>query len=129
MKKKAIISIIVKPSNKRIKYKSIRQCRISPFNKITEALSYRKEMKVTHIHEYRNEDQFSVCPRCDKVIEREYTNFCVNCGQKLNWDVHAVVIIRTYKNEGFPLRQHSHDPHSISYLDIPDVIPQFVEFR
>ena len=38
----------------------------------------------------------SVCPRCHKAIEREYTNYCTSCGQKLLWqDIDDIKI--TYK--------------------------------
>ena len=36
------------------------------------------------------------CPRCHKAIEREYTNHCSSCGQKLLWqDIDNIKI--TYK--------------------------------
>ena len=39
---------------------------------------------------------FSVCPRCHKAIDREYTNYCSACGQKLLWqDIDNIKI--TYK--------------------------------
>ena len=37
---------------------------------------------------------FSVCPRCHKAIEREYTNHCSSCGQKLLWqDIDNIKIV------------------------------------
>lgn len=29
---------------------------------------------------------FSICPRCDRTLPREYVAFCDRCGQKLKWN-------------------------------------------
>lgn len=30
--------------------------------------------------------RYSLCPNCSVPLEREYINFCSNCGQMLSWD-------------------------------------------
>lgn len=40
---------------------------------------------VTTVRIYRDENVFSVCPRCDVCIEPEYQGYCHQCGQYLDW--------------------------------------------
>ena len=46
---------------------------------LSEELLYRHPMSVVEIH------SFPRCPRCEKTMEREYTDFCSRCGQMLDW--------------------------------------------
>lgn len=48
-------------------------------------LSYRLAQPVTKIRQYPSGDAYSLCPRCDSCIDREYTQFCCRCGQRLGW--------------------------------------------
>lgn len=44
-------------------------------------------MEVTTLRIYRvHYSEYSICPRCEIPIEREYVNYCSNCGQKLSWE-------------------------------------------
>lgn len=47
--------------------------------------TYRLPKTVTAVRIYRDENIFSVCPRCDVCIEREYQRYCHRCGQYLDW--------------------------------------------
>ena len=47
--------------------------------------TYRLPRTVTAVRIYRDENIFSVCPRCDVCIEREYQGYCHQCGQCLDW--------------------------------------------
>lgn len=47
--------------------------------------TYRLPKTVTTVRIYRDENIFSVCPRCDVCIEREYQGYCHRCGQHLDW--------------------------------------------
>ena len=47
--------------------------------------TYRLPKTVTAVRIYRDENIFSVCPRCDVCIEREYQGYCHRCGQYLDW--------------------------------------------
>ena len=47
--------------------------------------TYRLPRTVTTVRIYRDENIFSVCPRCDVCIEREYQGYCHQCGQYLDW--------------------------------------------
>lgn len=47
--------------------------------------TYRLPKTVTTVRIYRDESMFSVCPRCDVCIEREYQGYCHRCGQCLDW--------------------------------------------
>ena len=47
--------------------------------------TYRLSRTVTAVRIYRDENIFSVCPRCDACIEREYQGYCHRCGQYLDW--------------------------------------------
>ena len=47
--------------------------------------TYRLPKTVSAVRIYRDENIFSVCPRCDVCIEREYQGYCHRCGQHLDW--------------------------------------------
>ena len=47
--------------------------------------TYHLPKTVTAVRIYRNKNIFSVCPRCDVCIEREYQGYCHRCGQYLDW--------------------------------------------
>ena len=49
------------------------------------APTYRLPRTVTAVRIYRDENIFSVCPRCDVCIEREYQRYYHRCGQYLDW--------------------------------------------
>ena len=60
---------------------------ISVLSFFCNAISYRIAQPVTQQVYYPSMDScFSICPRCDIAIEREYMQFCDRCGQKLNWE-------------------------------------------
>ena len=48
-------------------------------------VSFRTAMPVTHIRKYSSGDCYSVCPRCDMSLEREYMAYCDRCGQCVSW--------------------------------------------
>ena len=44
-------------------------------------------MEVTTLRIYRvHYSEYSTCPRCELPIEREFVNYCSNCGQRLSWE-------------------------------------------
>ena len=44
-------------------------------------------MEVTTLRIYRvHYSEYSICPRCEIPIEREFVNYCSNCGQRLSWE-------------------------------------------
>ena len=46
-------------------------------------------MEVTTLRIYRvHYSEYSICPRCKIPMEREFVNFCSNCGQKLSWELY-----------------------------------------
>ena len=47
--------------------------------------TYRLPRTVTTVRIYRDENIFSVRPRCDVCIAREYQGYCHRCGQYLDW--------------------------------------------
>lgn len=60
--------------------------------------SFQLPMRVTHFRQRYDSGKttsYPVCPRCGKVIDREYQCFCVCCGQALDWSAlkHAKVLI------------------------------------
>ena len=58
--------------------------------------SYRLPMSVAAVRCYshcRNNPTFSLCPRCDCTMEREYQSFCDSCGQALGWEQFSKAII------------------------------------
>lgn len=67
------------------------------YNEKRGKCKYRMPMKIEQaIYISKANLMFSVCPRCHKAIEREYTNHCSSCGQKLLWqDIDNIKI--TYK--------------------------------
>ena len=64
---------------------------------IEEKLSYREPMKIKEIVWYQNGNEYALCPKCNKCIEREYMEFCVNCGQKINWRRFTKATVRKEK--------------------------------
>lgn len=45
-------------------------------------------MEVTMLRIYRvHYSEYSICPRCEIPLEREFVNYCCNCGQRLSWEV------------------------------------------
>lgn len=60
------------------------------FTTSKEELAFRMAAQVVHYRIYPlfNGDftTFPVCPNCSGSVEREYQNFCSECGQKLFWD-------------------------------------------
>lgn len=63
-------------------------------------------MEVTMLRIYRvHYSEYSICPRCEIPIEREFVNYCSNCGQKLSWESYLKGDIETeycpplYQNE------------------------------
>lgn len=47
--------------------------------------TYRLPRTATAVRIYRDENLFSVCPRCDVCIVREYQGYCHRCRQCLDW--------------------------------------------
>lgn len=47
--------------------------------------TYRLPRTVTTVRIYKNQNCYSVCPRCKEVIEYEYQSYCGSCGQHLDW--------------------------------------------
>lgn len=54
--------------------------------------TYRLPKTVTAVRIYRDENIFSVCPRCDVCIEREYQGYCHRCGQCIEQHPYIVKI-------------------------------------
>lgn len=52
---------------------------------IFNAVSYRIPLPVIEILLLPSGDSYSVCPRCDNLLEREYMGYCNCCGQCLAW--------------------------------------------
>lgn len=51
---------------------------------VLNAVSYRVPIPVVQIRLCRD-DGYPVCPRCNNSFDREYTQFCDRCGQRLSW--------------------------------------------
>ena len=51
------------------------------------ALSYRIPLPVTEVVVFRSGNGYSVCPRCDSLLDREYMSYCNCCGQCLAWEL------------------------------------------
>ena len=49
-------------------------------------LSFRNSLRVTEYIVIKGHDLYPLCPRCQISLEREYMQFCNNCGQKLSWN-------------------------------------------
>ena len=45
-------------------------------------LQFRKPLLVTEHY-----GDYCLCPRCDATIERDYTIYCVVCGQRFKWNM------------------------------------------
>ena len=52
---------------------------------LEDALSYRLPMAVSEIRVFYKHDGYPVCPRCRRILDREYMYFCDRCGQNLMW--------------------------------------------
>ena len=48
-------------------------------------LEYRKKKRVTTIVDFGCNGCYAVCPMCNRLLDREYMNFCDCCGQNLSW--------------------------------------------
>ncbi len=58
-------------------------------------VSYRLPMRVKEAVYYsKAKTRYPVCPSCQISFEREYINFCDNCGQCLNWEDYDRALIR-----------------------------------
>ena len=54
---------------------------------IQHELTFRIPLPVTEfVYFPHNRTLFPRCPRCNITLEREYMQFCTNCGQLLSWD-------------------------------------------
>lgn len=65
-----------------------------PKPSIFNAVSYRIPLPVVAVVVFHSGDGYSVCPRCDSLLEREYMSYCNCCGQHLAWELfdHAKVV-------------------------------------
>ena len=46
-------------------------------------------LEVTILRIYRvHNSEYSICPRCETPLEREFVNYCSNCGQRLSWEAY-----------------------------------------
>ena len=52
---------------------------------ISQMLKYRTSMSVTSYKIYLNYNCYAICPRCNSSLDREFMDYCNNCGQKLSW--------------------------------------------
>ena len=53
-------------------------------------------MEVTTLRIYRvHYSEYSICPWCKIPMEREFINFCSNCGQRLSWELYLQGDIET----------------------------------
>lgn len=52
---------------------------------LISAVQYRIPMPVLQVLILTNGDSYSICPRCDLLLDREYMHFCDRCGQRLSW--------------------------------------------
>lgn len=73
-------------------------------------------MEVTTLRIYRvHYSEYSLCPRCEIPIEREFVNYCSNCGQKLSWETYLNGNIEIeycpplYQNEGIIAEESSRE--------------------
>ena len=51
------------------------------------AVSYRIPLPVTEVVLFRSGDSYTVCPRCDSLLDGEYMRYCDCCGQCLAWEL------------------------------------------
>ena len=49
------------------------------------AVKYRLPMPVSQVWVFPSGDSYSICPRCDTTLDREYMRYCDRCGQHLSW--------------------------------------------
>ena len=54
---------------------------------ILDAISYRIPLPVSEVVLFRSGDSYTVCPRCDSLLDREYMRYCDCCGQHLFWEL------------------------------------------
>ena len=54
---------------------------------LLHAVSYRIPLPVTEVVLFRSGDHYTVCPRCDRLLDREYMRYCDCCGQCLAWEL------------------------------------------
>lgn len=62
----------------------------------TDAETYRKPMLVTAVRCYPASPElfnYPLCPRCSSPMEREYQNYCDQCGQALDWKMLSKTIV------------------------------------
>lgn len=57
------------------------------FTFAVNAISYRMPMPVIQVLQLKGGDQYPICPRCNSSFEREYSNYCDRCGQRLVWNL------------------------------------------
>ena len=57
----------------------------TPVRFVADAISYRVPLRVKKVIYFSETSCFSICPRCDTIMEREYVQFCDRCGQRLSW--------------------------------------------
>lgn len=62
------------------------------------AFSYRLPIPVVQVRLYRD-DCYPVCPRCHNSFDREYTQFCDRCGQRLSWELFQFATIQKIGKE------------------------------
>ena len=51
-----------------------------------DAYSYRIPMQITLYIQQQFGDTYPICPRCSSSMERDFQDYCDQCGQKLRWD-------------------------------------------
>ena len=54
---------------------------------LLRAVSYRIPLPVTEVVVFRSGDSYTVCPRCDRLLDREFMGYCDCCGQHLSWEL------------------------------------------
>ena len=71
--------------------------------KLINWASYRVPMKIAEgiiVSCYSGSSVYYVCPRCRVSMEREYTTYCDNCGQKLDWRGFRKALLRRAGKQG-----------------------------
>ena len=53
---------------------------------VFDTISYRIPLPVTEVVLFRSGDSYTVCPRCDRLLDRESMRYCDCCGQHLAWE-------------------------------------------
>lgn len=71
----------------------------SPKPSLLDAVSYRIPLTIREVLVLQSGDEYCICPRCDKLLNREYMHFCDHCGQKLDWHFldHAKIVLAPRK--------------------------------